>query len=198
MIVGITGSVGTGKSTVSKMFEEKGAHRIDADKLAHEAIEKGKAPYRSVVRFFGKRILRPDESVDRRLLAGIVFGNRKKLKALNARIHPYVLRRIRDEIRRISASRKTVCIVVEVPLLHEGRLARMFDVIVTVSCAPSIRRVRWSRRGGTVGELEKRSASQLPLSVKEKHSDFIIDNSGNRQMTRTQVGRIWKVIKAKT
>ena len=131
MILGITGSVGTGKSTVSRMFEKKGAVRIDADRLAHEAIERGRVPYRSVVRFFGKGILRKNGMIDRGRLARIVFRDQKKLNALNTRVHPYVIRRMKEEIRKVLRRKKGVFIVVEVPLLHERRLPGMFDKVLT-------------------------------------------------------------------
>jgi len=194
MIVGITGSVGTGKSTVSRMFEKKGAVRIDADALAHEAVEKGKAPYRLVIRFFGKEILRKDGFIERKKLAKIVFKNRKKLKALNGMVHPYVIRRIKEEIRRLSRRRKNGCIVVEVPLLHESRLMEMFDHIITVSCRSAVQKERWLKRGWKLKELKERGASQLPLSYKKEHSDFIIDNSERIQDTKVQVSHIWEVI----
>ena len=194
MIVGITGSVGTGKSTVSRMFERKGAVRIDADALAHEAIEQGNSPYRSVVRFFGKEILRKDGTIDRKRLAQIVFKDRKKLKTLNTMIHPYVIRQIGEEVQRILRRRRKVCIVVEIPLLHESRLTEMLDRIITVSCRSSVQKERWLKRGWSVRELTERCASQLPLSYKKEHSDFVIDNSERIWDTEAQVNHIWEVI----
>ena len=196
MILGITGSIGTGKSTVSRLFEKKGAIRIDADALAHEAIEKGRTPYRSVVRFFGKRILRGNGEIDRGKLARIVFKNRKILEALNARVHPYVLRRIMEEIRRVLRRKKGRMIVVEVPLLHEKHLSAMFDKVLTVSCKGSVQERRWVKGGRRLGELKARRASQLPLSYKERKSDFIIDNSRSIRETNAQVNRIWRIIEA--
>jgi dephospho-CoA kinase len=194
MILGITGSVATGKSTVSKMFEKKGAVRLDADLLAREALEPGRGPYRSVIRFFGKEILREDRSIDRAALARIVFGNRKSLKALNARVHPYVRRRMQEEIRKIRRRKKEVLIVAEVQLLHENRLSGLFDKVITVSSTREAQKKRWVKKGMRLKDLNGRLGSQLPLSYKEKHSDFIIDNSGSVQETRAQVSRIWKML----
>lgn len=193
MILGVTGSVGTGKSTVSRLFEKKGAIRVDADHLAHEAIQKGKTPYRSVIRFFGKEILRKGGVIDRGRLARVVFKDRKKLEELNARIHPFVLRRMKEEIRKALRRKKRAFVVVEVPLLHEKRLSGMFDKVLTVSCTASVRKKRWVQQGRLLRELKERCASQLPLSYKVKHSDFIIDNSGSVRETRAQVGHIWKI-----
>ncbi len=192
IVLGVTGSVGTGKSTVSKMFEKLGAVRISADALAHEAIEKGKAPYRRVVRSFGKVILDRDGSIRRRELAKIVFQNPKKLKTLNSLIHPYVIGRIREKIRRLR-KRKGV-VVVEIPLLHEAGLEKMFDQVVTVSCRPEAQKKRWRKNGREIGELKRRSSAQLPLSYKIKQSDFIIDNSGQVQATKRQVIALWRAM----
>ncbi len=194
MILGITGGVGTGKSTVSRMFERKGAKRIDADRLAHEAIEKGRAPYRSILRFFGKGILQENGEIDRGKLARTVFKNRNILKALNARVHPYVLRRIREEIRKARRRSRRGVIVVEVPLLHEKRLSGMFDRVLTVSCKGLVQKKRWVKGGRRLRELKERCRSQWPLSYKEKHSDFIIDNSGTIRETEAQVSTIWDVV----
>ena len=176
------------------MFEKKGAVRLDADTLAHEAIEKGKVPYRNVVRFFGKGILRKDGSIDRGKLARVVFKNKKKLEALNAQVHPYVIRRIREEIRKTLRRRRSAFIVVEVPLLHEEHLSGMVNKVLTVSCKMSVQGRRWLKQGKHLKELQERRASQLPLSYKEKHSDFVIDNSGSIGKTRAQVSHVWNVI----
>ncbi len=188
MILGVTGSVGTGKTTVSRMFARKGAFRIDADRLAREALRKGAPPYRAVVRAFGRGILRFDRSVDRKKLAEIVFRNERKRKLLNRLIHPYVIRRIREAIRR----KKGKWIVVEVPLLHEAGLVRLFDRVMTVSTSRNVQETRWRKRGLPLGALRERRSSQWPLSYKRRHSDFIIDNSGSKTKTEEQVHRIWK------
>lgn len=198
MILGITGGVGTGKSTVSRMFERRGAVRIDADRLAHEAIEKGRAPYRSILRFFGKAILRKDGEINRGKLARIVFKNRRKLEVLNTKVHPYVLRRIREEIRKARRRSRRGVIAVEVPLLHEKRLSGMFGKVLTISCKSAVQNKRWLKGGKRLGELKERRASQWPLSYKKKHSDFIIDNSGTIRETEAQVSSIWNVIEAET
>ncbi|MBI4437248.1 MAG: dephospho-CoA kinase [Candidatus Omnitrophica bacterium] len=192
--VAVTGSVGTGKSTVSRMFERLGAQRINADALAREAIEKDRPPYRRVVRYFGKTILRKGGSIDRGHLAQIVFKNEKKLKVLNCLVHPYVLRRMKEEIRRIRRKKRGAYIVVEVPLLHEKRLEKMFDQVLTVSCRRPIQRKRWLKRGGSLKELRGRLAAQLPLSYKGSHSDFIIDNNGSVRETKAQVVAFWKTL----
>ena len=176
------------------MFEKKGAVRIDADTLAHEAIEKGRGPSQKVIRFFGRGILRKDGSIDREKLARVVFKNRKKMDALNARIHPYVIRRIREEIRKRLRREKSVFIVVEVPLLHEEHLSGMVDKVLTVSCKVSVQGKRWLKQRKPLKELQERCRSQWPLSYKEKHSDFIIDNRGSILETRAQVSHIWNVI----
>jgi len=194
MIVGVTGSIGTGKSTVSRMFEGNGAVRIDTDRLAHEALEKGRAPYRKVVLTFGRGILQKGRKISRPKLARIVFQDAKALKCLNRLIHPYVIRRIKEETRRRTRKTRKRCIVIEVPLLFEARLRRMFDKIITVSCKKSIQENRWVKGGRSLRALKERCTSQLPLSYKKKHSDFIIDNSGTRRKTHAQVNRIWRMI----
>ena len=147
-----------------------------------------------MVRCFGKWILRKDGSIDRKRLAQIVFKDEKKLKTLNRATHPYILRRMREEIRRIGQRKRGAEIVIELPLLHEKRLGKMFDHVVTVSCRRPIQRKRWVKRGGSSKELKRRMAVQLPLSYKERQSDFIIDNNGSVRETHAQVVAVWKAI----
>jgi len=187
MVVGLTGSFGSGKSTVAGMFRSRGAQVIDADRLAHRLIIPGSGIYKRIVSAFGKGILKKDNTVDRRRLADIVFSNRLALKALDRIVHPAVIRLIKNKIR---ASRQRM-IVLDAPLLIEAGLAGLTDKLVVVK-APVRKQIARIRKKSPLSERDilKRIRRQLPLVKKLRLADFIIDNSGTIGQTRKQVEQI--------
>lgn len=189
--VGVTGSVGTGKSTVCKMFEALGAARLNADALAHEALEKGRDPYRQVLRYFGKGILRKGGRIDRAKLGAEVFSNPKQLDRLCRIVHPYVIRRMRHQIREIARKDRTSTVVAEVPLLFEVGLEPMFDATVTVWCDARTQRDRSRQKGMTPTQLRLRKKAQLSLGEKRKRADYLVDTRGNLRQTARQIRAIW-------
>ena len=191
LIIGITGSLGTGKSTVARMFKALGAYSIDADSLARKAMRPGGRAYKKTVSLFGTRILKPSGAINRPVLAGIVFSNIKKLKALNALIHPIVKRDIR---RLISKTRKKI-VLIDVPLLIESGMKGFVDILIVVKTTRGIQLARCLRKGLTKTDIRRRIECQLPLAKKIKSADFIIDNSGNRSVTKKRVRKIWQKLK---
>ncbi len=187
--LGLTGGFGTGKSTVSGMFAELGARVTDADDLVHSLLRPGTRQYREVVNLFGPSILKRTGEIDRRRLAGMVFGHPRRLKRLNRILHPPVLKAMEDELKR---GEEGVMVMV-VPLLYEVGSEKLFDYVVVVRAAPEVVEKRNSRaRKMTGDEINKRRAAQLPLAEKEQRADFIIDNNGPTAETRRQVKEIWK------
>jgi dephospho-CoA kinase len=192
--VGLTGGIGCGKSTVAAMMNDLGCHIINADKMAHLLIAPGKPAYDEVVRKFGTHILAPDKSVDRTRLASIVFGDANKLAALNAIVHPHVLREIDREFDRLAAKDPQGVGVVEAALLIESGYHQKLDRLVLVICTREQQLERLTHpsfgRAMARDQAEKRIASQMPLEEKRKTAAGMIaeiDCSGSLEYTRRQV-----------
>jgi len=187
MIIGITGSFGTGKSTVARMFRDLGALVLDADKIAHKLIRPGTPSYSLIVSCFGKGVICEDRRISRPKLGKMVFGNKKLLKKLNDILHPVVIK----EIKARAGSARSRPIVIDAPLLIEAQLTGLVDTLIVVKTS---RNTQISRSGMGSSEALKRIKAQLPLSEKIKMADFVIDNEGSLLQTKRQVKDIWKQI----
>ena len=190
--IGVTGSVGTGKSTVCRMFEKLGAIRLDADALAHEALEKGKGPYRRVLRHFGEEVLRRGGEIDRAKLAVRVFSDPRELKKLCQIVHPYVIGKMQRRIQELRRKDPAATLVAEVPLLFEVGLDSMFHATVTAWCDAATQLSRSRRKGMTAEQLRLRKQAQSPLSEKRSKADHRVDTRGNLKETARQVRAIWQ------
>ncbi|MGH7235762.1 MAG: dephospho-CoA kinase, partial [Nitrospiraceae bacterium] len=134
IVVGLTGGVATGKSSVARLFQDCGAIVIDADVLAREAVEPGRPAWRDIVHAFGKKVLQPDRALDRRTVGRIVFGNRAKLKTLSAIVHPRVAREQNRLTREIARKDPDAVIIYDAPVLIEaGAHTRMNKIIVVAA-----------------------------------------------------------------
>ncbi len=191
MIIGLTGSFGTGKTLVANIFRRFGACVLDADRLAHEALRKGTAVYRKTVHRFGGAVLNSKKEIDRRALARAVFNDKRSLDDLCEIIHPAVVKNIKGEIARRANEAKVI--VIDAPLLIEANLTDMVDslVVVKASLQNQVKRCR-ARFGLNRLEIMKRIRSQLPLKKKVEMADFIIDNNGTKEDTEKQAREIWK------
>ena len=194
MIIGLTGSYGSGKTTVTDMFRTMGARIIDADRIAHEVVEPSLPAYHDIVNEFGKDILRDDGSIDRKKLRTIIFNDPAKRERLNAITHP----RIRDVEQSLLEQWKNEPLVIfNVPLLFENNLERLVDTVIVVWLSDDIRFKRVQQRDSVDREMMERIlASQLSQDEKCKRADFIIDNSGTLTETFKQVQDIVKKIYA--
>jgi len=192
MIVGVTGSFGTGKTYVASLLRARGATVLDADRIAHGVIRKGSAEYRKILRAFGRRVIDKKGEIGRTKLGKVVFGNRRSLRTLNAIVHPAVIAIIRSRARRLP---KGKVLVIDAPLLIEAGLAGMVDVLVVVT-ASRRRQIERCKRRSHIGEgaVTKRIRAQIPLATKMKKADFIIDNDGSRTATRQQVKEMWGLL----
>jgi len=191
IILGVTGGLGSGKSTVSGFLKTFGAEVIDADKLAHEAIAPGGKCYNKAIETFGAKILRRDKRIDRVKLGRIVFANKGYLKKLNNIIHPEVIKEIRARIKKS----KSKVIVLDVPLLIESVPINLADrlIVVKIKKGVQIKRVKM-KTSLTKSDIVRRINSQIPLPVKARLADFVIDNNGTISQTRKQAKDIWKSI----
>jgi dephospho-CoA kinase len=187
VILGLTGSIGTGKSTVAGFFKEFGAHVIDWDKLAREVVRPHLRAWQGIVDFFGEEVLNEDLTIDRQKLASMVFGDQEKVTKLNQIVHPEIHWEDARLTKEIGELHPDAIIVKDIPLLNkEGRGSR-FDKIVTVAASEEIQLERLEKRGMEIEDAKRRIKSQLPLEEKIKFSDFVIDNNGSVEKTREQV-----------
>ena len=189
IVIGVTGSLGTGKSFVAGVFKSLGAKVLDADRMAHESLKKGTRTYRRIVRIFGKAVLNRAGGIDRKMLAERVFTNKSALEKLNSIIHPDVIRRIKYIIGKAP---KDKAVVIDAPLLVEAGLAGMVDILIVVKAS---RKNQYCRCAKSLGigkeECERRLRNQMALSKKLKMADFVIRNDRTKVRTRKQVRQIW-------
>jgi dephospho-CoA kinase len=165
ILVGLTGGVATGKSTVAKMFKQGGAAVINADLLARQVVEPGKPAWRAIVKLFGKTVLNHDRSLDRQALGSIVFHNPKKRRQLERIIHPRVAREQQRLVRWIAKRKPHAVVIYEVPLLFEAGVDKRVDkiIVVTVDRNTQIARLK-ERNGLSRAEALRRIRSQMPLA----------------------------------
>lgn len=190
MIIGLTGGAASGKSTVARLFKEKGALILDADALAHKILEPGKPARRKVVRYFGPSILNKDGSINRRKLAQLVFASPPKLKKLNSFTHPQVISIIKKEIKKWKGKK---VIVIDAPLLIEAGLHRQVDRLAVVSVPRSTQLKRLVKRNGlSLKEARMRISSQMPLKDKVKLADEVVSGEVGLKKLRVRVNQIWQ------
>lgn len=178
MLIGLTGSVATGKSTVASLLKACGAAIIDADALARQVVQPGKPAWRDIVRFYGKQVLETDQTLNRPALAHIVFRNPRKLRTLSRIIHPRVAREQARLTRDLARKDPTAIIVYDVPLLFEAGVDKRVDRIVVVVADRETQIARLQRRNHlTRAEALRRIRSQMPLAQKVKQTDYVIDGT---------------------
>ena len=192
IVIGVTGGVGTGKSTVARMFgiRLKGPV-LDADRIAHRLMRPSSPVWRKIRARFGKRAIASSGEIDRRQLGKIAFGDPKELKALCGIIHPAVRRWIQAELKKIRRGQPQARVILDIPLLVEAGPAYPLDFLVVVSSPLKVvaRRLK-IRSGWTPREVKRRQGFQLSLREKERLADFVVDNGGTLEATRRQVSRI--------
>lgn len=175
VLVGLTGGIATGKSTVAKMFRRCGAVVIDADELARTVVRPGRPAWREIVRTFGRTVLNPDRTLNRHVLGLIVFGNRAKLRRLERIIHPRVAREQARLTRQAARRNPEAVVIYDVPLLFEAGIDKRVDKIIVVSADRSTQIARLRKRNGlTRAEAVRRIRSQMPLSKKARLADYVL------------------------
>jgi dephospho-CoA kinase len=191
LLVGLTGNIASGKSTVAQLFARWGATLIDADVLARQAVNVGTPAYHAIVERWGQGVTSPDGPIDRRVLRQRVFSDSEQLEELNAIVHPEV-QRLRDQLVDDARRRGDRVVVCDIPLLFERRLADQFDRIVLVDAPRPVRMERLVRdRGIEATEAMKMIASQMPAELKRARTDYLIDNTGTPQELETRAREVW-------
>jgi dephospho-CoA kinase len=188
LLVGLTGGIASGKSTVSRQLAALGCHVIDADVLAREVVAPGEPALAAVAEAFGREVLRPDGTLDRPRLGAIVFADPARRKALEAIVHPAVQARRQAALAALAAGGYDGIAVQDAALLIEVGGAAHVDRLVVVYAEPAAQRERLMRRDGLdAAEAERRIASQMPLAAKVRVAHYVIDNSDTPEETAAQV-----------
>ena len=193
LTVGLTGGIGSGKSTVAKMLAELGAPIFDADKVGHEIYLPGGPAYAEVVAAFGQAILAPDATIDRKKLGPIVFADPAQLRKLESIVHPRMFERMREMVAEMRAAGERLPIVIEAAILVEAHWQPLFDEIwlVTASREQVIARVE-AQRGLNPAQTEARIKAQLSDDERRKHASLVIDNSGTFEDLRGKMADLWR------
>ncbi|WP_289137397.1 dephospho-CoA kinase [uncultured Brevibacillus sp.] len=196
MILGLTGGIATGKSTVTAMLRERGIPVIDADQIAREVVEQGKPAYEAIVRHFGRDILLEDGQLDRKKLGEVVFSDEAERQKLNAIVHPEVRRVMRQEAEAAEENGAPI-VFMDIPLLYESKLQYLVEKIVVVYAPSDMQLARMMERDELDEEqAKKRLRAQFPIDQKKLEADFLIDNSQSREETQRQVEELLTVIRS--
>jgi dephospho-CoA kinase len=191
LVLGVTGNMGSGKSTVARMFKTKDCLLIDADCLGHDLLSCGTKVYRRIIKTFGRRIIKTDNSVDRAKLAGLAFADKASLNRLNRIVHPAIIAEIK---RQISNSKKKI-VILDAALIIEARLKKIVDILVVVTASRQQQILRTQRRLSlSKNGVFRRMKYQISQNAKLRLADFIIDNSGQISKTRRQVSEIRRLL----
>jgi dephospho-CoA kinase len=196
ILLGVTGGIASGKTTVARMLEQLGARLIDFDLLSRVVVEPGKPAWRDITAYFGERVLLQDKTLDRKKIAEIVFRDCEKRGKLESFIHPRIYEEFGRLVKEYTAKDLNIIIQVVVPLLLEAKLQHLFHKILLVYVPEEIQIERVMRRDHVSREMAVNMlSSQLPIEGKRGYADFIIDNSGSLEETKRQVKEVWKKLK---
>jgi dephospho-CoA kinase len=196
LLIGLTGNIASGKSTVAEMLSERGATIVDADALARRAVERGTPVYDKIVHTWGSAVLAADGLLDRAALRQIVFHDHDQLEALNSIVHPEVERQ-RLALVAEARERGDRIVVCDIPLLFERHLVESFDTVVLVDAPRALRLERLvSERQIPATDAMAMIAAQMPAELKRARADYVIDNDSTLGDLETRVLTVWKEIQA--
>ncbi|MGE1095509.1 dephospho-CoA kinase [Bacillus altitudinis] len=190
LVIGLTGGIASGKSTVSQMIKEKGIRVVDADIIAKEAVSKGSAALHQIVQTFGEEVLLPNGELNRQQLGAIIFSDEEKRKKLNAIVHPEVRKEMLEQ-RDEGVSNNETFVVLDIPLLFESKLEGLVDRIIVVYTTPELQLSRLMNRNDlSEEEALNRIHSQQPLEEKCQKADCVIENTKDLAFIRKQLENI--------
>jgi dephospho-CoA kinase len=195
--VGLTGGLASGKTFVATLLENHGCHVIHADRIGHEVLLPDGEAYAAVVREFGCDILQPDGRIDRKLLGKLVFSDAKRLETLNSLVHPHVFRREEQFFARVAAKNPAAIAVVEAAIMIEVGSYQRYDRLIVVWCTPEQQIERFRKReDASEADARARLERQMPLDAKRKFADYVIDTSGTKDDTASQVEKVYEQLRA--
>ncbi len=193
IVVGLTGGIASGKSTVSKIFDRAGAVVIDADRLARQVVEPGKPAWKEIRVQFGRQVFKLDGTLDRERLGDIVFHRNHLRRQLEAIIHPRVRARMDETLRKLAMSKPDSVVVLDVPLLLETGMDKgLAEIIVVYAPAAAQRRRLMLRNGFSADQAQARIDAQMPMEQKRSRATLVIDNGGDLVETEKQAMAIYR------
>ncbi|WP_438431937.1 dephospho-CoA kinase [Gorillibacterium sp. sgz500922] len=193
MNIGLTGGIACGKSAVAAMLAGRGAELIDADVIARSAAGPGSPGLASIIRHFGRDMLLPDGTLDRKRLGERIFAEPEERKVLDSILHPLVIGEIRKRMNEHAVRRPDKLLVADVPLLYEAGMEGMFEQVMVVYASPEVQLQRLMNRNGlTREEALQRIQAQMPVSEKAERADIVIRNDGSLKQTELQVEEFWR------
>ncbi|MEE4114107.1 MAG: dephospho-CoA kinase [Desulfobacteraceae bacterium] len=199
IIVGLTGGIASGKSTISRFFSDAGAQVVDADRIAREVVKPGTPGYDAIVAFFGRTILLPDGTIDRKRLGEIIFNDPDKKARLDAIVHPLVFARSAEMIAHIAAETPDAVVIMDVPLLMEADMGRDLEEVIVVYAPETTQLERLINRDGIDEQAAMaRIQSQMPIEEKRKRATLVIDNSGTVSDSRRQALAVFNRLKQRS
>ena len=193
LLVGVTGSIASGKTAVANMLADLGAHIIDFDVLARQVVEPGQPAWKSIVEYFGRQFLQDDDQLDRKKLSDLVFRDMVKRKKLESFIHPAISHEFLTQVEKISSENQNAVILAVIPLLVELNMQYMFHKILVVHVPPETQVERLMARDGISQEEAQRIiSSQIPVDEKVGYADYVIDNKDSLENSRAQAANVWQ------
>ena len=201
IIVGVTGGIACGKSTVSKLLSKKGAIPINSDEIGHQLLKCGSPVMRALLEAFGSDILDESSDVSRQKLAAIVFNDKAARERLNAIMHPPIVEKSRSEANRLVTEDANCIVLIDAPLLIEANSQDTVDIIVVVTASTQtqlqrlLERAIAQNRPPSQAEAQARIDSQMPLSEKVKYANFVLENDGTFEELERQVDGLWHEIR---
>ena len=194
-VIGLTGNIASGKSTVARMFRNLGAKIIDADQIARDVVEPGQPAWEDIVKAFGSVVLNPDGTIDRKKLGEIVFNSEPERKALNEITHPRIIGRIRELVDMYRMEGGPAVIIEAALIVEKGGLKNLIDSLIVVTTDEQTQIKRLTERSGfSRDEAVSRIKSQMAASEKVKHADYVIHNTGSLEQCEGSVKSVWKKI----
>ncbi|MFH0811347.1 MAG: dephospho-CoA kinase [Pseudomonadota bacterium] len=196
-MVGLTGGIASGKSTVAQLFKSEGAYIIDLDGISREVVEPGTTGWKEVVNVFGKEVLNDDQTLDRKKLGEIVFSDLTKRKLLEAILHPKIYEAQVRQVKDIAKRDGRAVVIIDIPLLIEVKRHGAFDrVVLLVYVSPEIQLERLRERNGlSVEEASQRISSQMSIDSKINYAHYIINNEGPLEKTAERVKEVFRELK---
>lgn len=191
-VIGLTGGIGTGKSTVSQFLTELGAVVLDADKIGHEAFAPGSPTYSEVVATFGRDILTPQGQINRKKLGSVVFDSPGALARLNQIIHPWLYETLKSRLEGLREQKTKVAVIEAALLIEAGWLPLVDEVWVTVASRDAVLKRIKGREGLSENEITARIQSQLPAEERIKYADFVIDTDMGLSELKAKVTELWQ------